>query len=64
MLNLLTAPFVKSMQSLHYQAGQSLRADAEAAHDESRALSRRLSILSEEVPNMQAAPKRSQAWTR
>ena len=54
-LNLFIALIVNSMQSLHSETKESVRAEAEIAHDEREALARQVSLLTEEVRSMRAA---------
>ena len=57
-LNLFIALIVNSMQSLHSETTESVRAEAEIAHDEREALSRQVEALTDEVRRMRAALER------
>ena len=54
-LNLFIALMVNSMQSLHSETNESVREQAEIAHDERLALTRQVEILTEEVRRMRRA---------
>jgi voltage-gated sodium channel len=57
-LNLFIALIVNSMQSLHTETNESVRAQAVVAHDEREALARQVSLLTEEVRSMRAILER------
>jgi len=57
-LNLFIALIVNSMQSLHSETNESVRAQAVVAHDEREALARQVSLLTEEVRSMRAILER------
>ncbi len=59
-LNLFIALMVNSMQSLHSQTNESLREQAEIAHDERLALTHQVEILTEEVRRMRLALDKKQ----
>ena len=54
-LNLFIALMVNSMQSLHSETNESVREQAEIAHDERLALTRQVEALTEEVRRMRVA---------
>ncbi len=54
-LNLFIALMVNSMQSLHSETNESVREQAEIAHDERLALARQVEVLTEEVRRMRLA---------
>ena len=54
-LNLFIALMVNSMQSLQSETNQSVREQAELAHDERLALTRQVEVLTEEVRRMRVA---------
>jgi voltage-gated sodium channel len=57
-LNLFIALIVNSMQSLHSETKQSVRAEAVVAHEEREALAAQVSVLTEEVRSMRAILER------